>query len=169
MSGIPIHVLIWKTLKSCYLKWGPRTLQLGTTCQLIYRCGISGPTPDLQNQKLCFNQILKGLVCTASLDWISIQCWVPLSTRVLFFKICAPQMMERALLTCPMSVLSAWWSVLMSLCSWWKCGSHWGVLRERNRGENHCACFWPWPQPDPSGFHNVWLYLPSPGRVGDLN
>ena len=80
------------------------------------------------------NCILKGSwrhwYALPPLDWISTQCCVSLSTRVHFAEYVPHEMIEVTPFTCPVFALSVWWSVLMSLCSWWKCGSYWNVLEK---------------------------------------
>ena len=77
-----------------------------------------------------------------------------------FFKMCAPWNDRSHPLHLPNEsplclMVSAHESVfLMKVWLPLKC------VRERNRSENHHACFWPWPQSHPTGFHHVWLYFP---------
>lgn len=76
-------------------------------------------------------------MCTAPLDWISTQCCVSLSTRVHFAKYVPHEMIE--VTPSPAQCLpSVWWSMLMSLCSWWKCGSYLNVLRKKQKWEPPC-------------------------------
>lgn len=106
---------------------GPSSL--GTTCQFYLEIQ-NLRFPNLLNQKLHFKGSWRHWYALPPLIEFQLSAVFHYQPGVHFAKYVPHEMIEVTPFTCPVFALSVWWSMLMSLCSWWKCGSYLNVLEK---------------------------------------